>query len=93
MTDSRKIENGGHALTIVHRRWDTCAERRVQHLVQLAGRHRLDQDTQFVSKGNEFDGIIRSERVTHAFQGVGLKLWSRRRRGIGGATDWLPGGA
>ena len=25
MTDSRRIENGDHALTVVHQRWDTCA--------------------------------------------------------------------
>ena len=25
MTDSRRIENGGHELTIVHHRRDTCA--------------------------------------------------------------------
>jgi len=25
MTDSRRIENGDHALTIVHHRWEACA--------------------------------------------------------------------
>ncbi len=30
MTDSRRIENGGHELTIVHHRRDTCAGKAVR---------------------------------------------------------------